>query len=105
MTRGVICSAGDKMSGARESARYDRTKGTTKAPRTASAVTSAGYNMGFNSARCLALAGSDLGAQRHGHWHSGTALGSLALGSRELWSRNIGHGTLVTEHWSRNVGH
>jgi hypothetical protein len=46
MTRGAMCPTG--VPGAREPAwRYARTSGATKAPSTASAVTSAGYNMGL----------------------------------------------------------
>ena len=54
MTRGATCPADGAASCARgPDCRYARIEGAMKAPRTAAAVTSARYNMGFNSARCL----------------------------------------------------
>ena len=83
MTRGAMCPEGDNMSGVREPPwRYDKIKGAMKAPRTASAVTSAGYNMGFNSARCLALARCDSGRRDPDQWNSGRGnLGHENLGA------------------------
>src|SRR5215813_12327857 len=54
MTRGAMCTADGAASCAGEPAwRHATTKGAMKAPRTATAVTSARYNMEFNSARCV----------------------------------------------------
>ena len=94
MTRGATRPASGAASCARgPDCRYARIDGAMKAPRTAAAVTSARYNMGFNSARCLTrcdFSRGDFLPCDLGHYD----LGHCDLSHSDLSHSDLGHSDL-----------